>query len=290
MKLKASELIVNNDGSIYHLNLLPSQLADTVITVGDPDRVSKISRHFDKIEHKIHKREFYTHTGFYKGKRLSVISTGIGPDNIDIVLNELDALVNIDLEKRQVKKELKSLNIIRIGTTGAIQKEIPVDSFLISEKAVGFDGMLHFYESEAIQDNNFTEAFAKHLNWFNKKATPYLVQGDAELVKKMQDKKVHKGITATNIGFYGPQGRVLRIKLQDEEMNDKLASFSYKSSKITNLEMETAAIYGLSQLLGHKAVSMNAVIANRASRQFSNNPAELMEALIQYSLEKIIKI
>lgn len=287
MSLKASELILNSNGSIYHLNLLPAQLADTVITVGDPDRVPKISRHFDKIEHKVHKREFHTHTGFYKGKRLSVISTGIGPDNIDIVLNELDALVNIDFKERKIKEEIKSLDIIRIGTTGSIQKEIPVDSFLISEKALGFDGMLHFYESDTIQDTGFSEAFSKHLNWFPKKAAPYLVQGNAELIKKMQAKRVYKGITATNIGFYGPQGRSLRLKLQDEEMNSKLATFTYKNSKITNLEMETAAIYGLSNLLGHRAVSMNAVIANRASGEFSSSPSELVESLIQYSLEKI---
>ncbi|SHG33371.1 uridine phosphorylase [Salegentibacter echinorum] len=288
MAIKASEFIQNKDGSVYHLNLLPEHLAETVITVGDPDRVEKVTRYFDSVEHKIQKREFHTQTGTYKGKRISVISTGIGPDNIDIVINELDALVNIDFKTRELKEEKTSLDIIRIGTTGSIQKEIPVDAFIISESAIGLDGLLHFYESEHIQDLDFQEAFIKHLNWFDKKAAPYIVSGGDKLIARMQGKDTFKGITGTNIGFYGPQGRILRLTLQDNEMNDKLGSFSYKDREITNLEMETSAIYGLSKLLGHQAISMNAIIANRAAGTFSRNPKETVDKLIKYSLEKLV--
>lgn len=289
MPIQASEFIQNKDGSVYHLNLLPEHLAQTVITVGDPDRVEKVTRYFDSVEFKIQKREFHTQTGIYKGKRISVISTGIGPDNIDIVINELDALVNIDFNTRELKEEKTSLDIIRIGTTGSIQKEIPVDAFIISESAIGLDGLLHFYESEHIQDLDFQEAFIKHLNWFDKKAAPYIVSGGDKLIARMQGKDTFKGITGTNIGFYGPQGRVLRLALQDDKMNDKLGSFSYNDLKITNLEMETSAIYGLSKLLGHQAISMNAVIANRAAGTFSKNSKETVDKLIQYSLDKLVE-
>ncbi|WP_037321637.1 nucleoside phosphorylase [Salegentibacter sp. Hel_I_6] len=289
MPIKASEFIQNSDGSVYHLNLLPEHLADTVITVGDPDRVARVTRHFDKIEFKVSKREFHTQTGIYKGKRISVISTGIGPDNIDIVINELDALVNIDFKTRELKEKTKSLDIIRIGTTGSIQEEIPVDSFLISESAIGFDGLLHFYESEHIQNLEFTEAFIKHLNWFKKKASPYVVDGSKSLINRLESSNIHKGVTGTNIGFYGPQGRILRLALQDNEMNDKLSSFSFENKKITNLEMETSAIYGLSKLMGHHAISMNAIIANRPAGTFSKNPKKTVEDLIAYTLESLIK-
>lgn len=289
MPIKASEFIQNSDGSVYHLNLLPENLANTVIVVGDPDRVERITRHFDKIEFKTRKREFHTQTGYYKGKRISVISTGIGPDNIDIVINELDALVNIDFKTREIKKEITSLDIIRIGTSGSIQEEIPVDSFLISESAIGFDGLLHFYDSEHIQNSEFAEAFIKHLDWFQQKAAPYVVNGSENLINRMEGPGVHKGVTGTNIGFYGPQGRILRLALQDDKMNDKLASFSFKDKKVTNLEMETSAIYGLSTLLGHNAISMNAIIANRAAGTFSKDSKKAVEELIKYSLEQLVK-
>ncbi|MDX1428526.1 MAG: nucleoside phosphorylase, partial [Salegentibacter mishustinae] len=219
MPIKASEFIQNPDGSVYHLNLLPEHLADTVITVGDPDRVERITRHFDKVELKVRKREFHTQTGYYRGKRISVISSGIGPDNIDIVINELDALVNIDFKTRELKKETTSLDIIRIGTSGSIQEEIPVDSFLISESAIGFDGLLHFYDSEHVQNKEFAEAFIKHLDWSKQKAAPYVVDGSENLINLMEGPYVHKGVTGTNIGFYGPQGRILRLALQDDKMN-----------------------------------------------------------------------
>ena len=289
MPIKASEFIQNPDGSVYHLNLLPEHLADTVITVGDPDRVERITRHFDKVELKVRKREFHTQTGYYRGKRISVISSGIGPDNIDIVINELDALVNIDFKTRELKKETTSLDIIRIGTSGSIQEEIPVDSFLISKSAIGFDGLLHFYDSEHVQNKEFAEAFIKHLDWSKQKAAPYVVDASENLINLMEGPDVHKGVTGTNIGFYGPQGRILRLALQDDKMNDKMASFSFNNKKVTNLEMETSAIYGLSKLLGHNALSMNAIIANRAAGTFSKDPKKVVDDLIKYSLEQLIK-
>lgn len=288
MSIKASELILNPDGSVYHLNLRPEHLATTIITVGDPDRVDSVTKHFDKVEFQTKKREFHTQTGTYKGKRITVISTGIGTDNIDIVFNELDALVNIDLETRQIKSDLTPLEIIRIGTSGSIQKDIPIDAFLISEYAAGFDSLLHFYQSEHIQFPEISDALIKQTQWFDKKSEPYVVKSDDDLLKKFSSDKTHKGFTATNVGFYGPQGRVLRLPIQDADLNDKLASFNFKGMSITNLEMETAGIYGLSKLLGHKALSMNAIIANRATGEFTQNPKKVVDNLIAYTLDKLI--
>lgn len=289
MPIQSSELILNPDGSVYHLNLRPEHLATTVITVGDPDRVDNVTKYFDHIEFQTKKREFHTQTGTYKGKRITVISTGIGTDNIDIVFNELDALVNIDLERREIKKELQSLEIIRIGTSGSIQKQIPVDSFLISDYAVGFDSLLHFYNSEHVQYPVISEALVIHTNWSPLKSKPYVVKCDTSLYDKFSSDKTAKGFTATNVGFYGPQGRILRLSLQDNDLNDKLASFNYNKMPITNLEMETAGIYGLASLLGHKALSMNAIIANRATGEFSKDPKKLVEALILYTLNKLVE-
>ena len=288
MPLKESELIINPDGSIYHLNLKPSEVADTIITVGDPDRVASISKYFDTIEVKKHKREFNTHTGTYKGKRITVISTGIGTDNIDIVFNELDALVNIDFDTREIKTNLKSLDIIRIGTSGAIQADIPINSFLISELAVGFDSLLHFYDSEDIQNQTISQEIIEQTNWFNKKSQPYVVTGSKRLIEQFSSSKTVKGFTATNVGFYGPQGRILRLKTQDDDLNSKLSAFNYKDLKITNLEMETAGIYGLSKLLGHNALSLNAILANRSTGEFSDNPSEIVDQLIRYTLDKLV--
>jgi len=290
MALKPSEFILNEDGSIYHLNLLPEQLAPTVITVGDPDRVTQITKHFEKLEHKVHKREFHTQTGFYKGKRISVISTGIGTDNIDIVFNELDALVNIDFESRTIKNELTSLNIIRIGTSGAIQNDIPIDSFLVSETAVGFDSLLHFYKNEGVQDLEFSKVLIEHLKLPSENGTPYVVKSDEKLLSHFSDSKYYKGITVTNCGFYGPQGRMLRLALSNPNLNDLLASFNYSGKRITNLEMETAGIYGLSKLLGHRAISLNAIVANRATGEFSKDPAGTIDNLIVDALERIANI
>lgn len=288
MSIPKSELILNADGSIYHLNLLPEDLAPTIITVGDPDRVPTVSRYFDIVEIKKGKREFVTHTGILNGKRITVISTGIGTDNIDIVLNELDALVNLNLKTRQPNNRLIPLNILRIGTSGAIQPDISVDSFLVSELAIGFDNLLHFYQSKPIQDVALQNAFIKHTGWYKNKSVPYVVKGNAELIKKLSSDKTTLGFTATNVGFYGPQGRKLRLEPEDAQLNDKLATFNYFGKKITNLEMETSGIYGLSNLLGHKAVSLNCILANRAKGTFSKNPAKAIDSLIQYTLEKLV--
>lgn len=287
MPIKNSELILNPDGSIYHLNLKPENIATDIIFVGDQDRVEKVTEHFDSIEFTTQKREFKTSTGIYKGKRISVISTGIGPDNIDIVLNELDALFNIDLKTRQPKSELTSLNIVRIGTSGSLQNDIPVDSFLLSSHAIDLNGMLHSYQIEAISNLEIEDAFVKHTNWSAKKAYPIVVKNSELLENKLASDKTYKGITATAGGFYGPQGRVLRLGLQDAELNNKIDSFQFNNHRITNLEMETSAIYGLSKLLGHHAVSMNAIIANRANGTFSENPSKVVADLITYTLEKI---
>jgi len=288
MPIKASELILNPDGSVYHLNLRPENLATTIITVGDPDRVGSVTKHFDTVEFTTHKREFHTQTGTYKGKRITVISTGIGTDNIDIVFNELDALINIDLYKREIKSELTSLNIIRIGTSGSIQKNIPIDSIVISEYAVGFDSLLHFYDSEHVQYLEISEALKEQINWFDKKSDPYVVKCSDYLLQKLASNKTVTGFTATNVGFYGPQGRVLRLPIQDNQLNDKLASFNFEGKSITNLEMETAGIYGISNLLGHNALSMNAIIANRATGEFSNDPKKIVNELIKYTLDSIV--
>lgn len=290
MYIKSSELILNPDGSIYHLNLLPKHIADNIIFVGDQDRVERISNHFERIEYAIQKREFKTHTGYYKGKRLSVISTGIGPDNIDIVLNELDALVNIDLTTRKPKENLKKLNIVRIGTSGSLQADIPVDAFVLSSHGLDINGMLHFYQIDSISNPEVEDAFIKHTNWSTYKARPIIIENSKELQAVFEDQHIHTGMTGTAGGFYGPQGRVLRLPLQDPDLNSKLDNFSYKGYRITNFEMETSVIYGLSKLLGHNALSLNAIIANRVNGTFSEKPKQTVDKLIEYALEKIIEL
>lgn len=286
-KIAPSELILNPNGSIYHLNLKPENCATNIIFVGDQDRVPKVSKYFDSIEFETQKREFRTITGTYKGTRMSVISTGIGPDNIDIVMNELDALFNIDLETRKVKKEHTSLNIVRIGTSGSLQSNVPVDSFVLAKYGLGFDGMLHSYDCEHVLETDFEDAFIKHTNWSPRKARPYIVKNSDALEKKLASDEVFIGVTATAVGFYGPQGRVLRLPIQDPDLNNKIDCFQFNNVKITNLEMETSAIYGLSKLLGHNACSMNAIIANRANGTFSENPYKPVEELIVYTLNKL---
>ena len=290
MSIKNSELILNPDGSVYHLNLKPEHISNTIIFVGDQDRVEKITKHFDSIEFSTQKREFKTQTGYYKKKRISVISTGIGPDNIDIVLNELDALVNIDLETRKPKQNLTSLNIIRIGTSGSLQKDVPVDSFLISTHGLDINGMLHFYQIEGISNPEIEDAFIKHTNWDKNKSRPIVINNSLFLQQFFESKSIYKGMTGTAGGFYGPQGRVLRLPLKDSNLNTKLDNFSYKDYRITNFEMETSVIYGLSKLLGHEALSLNAIIANRSNGTFSKNPKEIVDKLIDYALERIVKI
>jgi len=287
MPLAASELILNSDGSIYHLNLQPEDIADTVITVGDPDRVSDVSKHFDTIELKKGKREFITHTGFLNGKRISVIATGIGTDNIDIVLNELDALVNIDFVTRTEKDTKTALNFIRIGTSGAIQPDIAVNSFLLSETAIGLDGLMHFYDTSGKQNSDLASCLSNHLEWESKNIRPYVFNSDQYLSQLLISNHIRFGITVTNAGFYAPQGRSIRLAPLLGNFHSKLKTFTYQNKQITNLEMETAGLYGLAVLLGHKAVSMNAILANRATGEFSKNPSKTVNDLIQYCLEKI---
>ena len=288
--IKESELILNPDGSIYHLNLRPEQVADTIILVGDPNRVPRVSAYFDTIEFSTQKREFCTHTGTYKGKRLTVLSTGIGPDNIDIVINELDALFNIDLHTRKPKEQLTSLNIVRFGTSGSLQVDIPVDSFVLSSHGLGMDNMLHAYkDAPNVREIAMEEAFMAHTQWNTDKGRPYIVGCGETLKQRLLTDKVFEGITGTAPGFYGPQGRMLRLPVQDPTLNDKLHSFNYKGYRMTNLEMETSAIYGLSKLLGHQAVSLNAIIANRAAGTFTKDTKKVVENLIVYGLEQLAK-
>jgi uridine phosphorylase len=288
MRIKKSELILNSDGSVYHLNLKPEHISDTILFVGDQYRVEKITKHFENIEFSIQKREFKTQTGTYKGKRITVLSTGIGTGNIDIVLNELDALVNIDLEKRTLKEHPKSLKIIRIGTSGSLQPDIPVDTFVISTHALDLNGMLHFYKIDGITNPLLEEAFIKHTQWSSNKAKPIVINNSNELEKLFESKQTFKGMTATKGGFYGPQGRVLRLAIEDPYLNNKMDSFNYNGIRISNLEMETSAIYGLSKLLGHQALSLNAIIANRTNGTFSKNPDMVVEKLIKYTLDKLV--
>ncbi len=285
--IQSSELILNLDGSVYHLNLLPEHIANDIIFVGDQNRVEKITQFFDSIEFSTQKREFKTQTGLFKGKRITVMSTGIGPDNIDIVINELDALVNIDLKTRTPKEKLTSLNIIRIGTSGSLQSDIPVDSFVMSKFGLGLDNMLRSYLIDEISEIEMEDAFIKHTNWDLRKGRPYVISCSDILEKRMESKQIFKGITGTAGGFYGPQGRVLRLNIQDENLNSKMDSFNYNGTSMTNLEMETAAIYGLGKLLGHNCLSLNAIIANRSNGTFSEDPYKAVDELIAYTLEKL---
>jgi uridine phosphorylase len=285
--IKSSELILNPDGSIYHINLKPEHIANDIIFVGDQNRVEKITQFFEKIEYSTQKREFKTQTGYFKGKRITVMSTGIGPDNIDIVMNELDALVNIDLETRKPKENLTSLNIIRIGTSGSLQKDIPCDSFVMSQYGLGLDNMLRSYLIDDISEIDIENAFIEQTNWDLRKGRPYVIKCSETLEKRFESDKIFKGFTGTAGGFYGAQGRVLRLDIQDAELNQKMDSFEFEGTKMTNLEMETAAIYGLGKLLGHNCLSLNAIIANRATGTFSEDPYKAVDELIAYTLQKI---
>lgn len=285
--IASSELILNPDGSVYHLNLKPEHIAQDIIFVGDQNRVEKITQFFDSIEFSTQKREFKTQTGTFKGKRITVMSTGIGPDNIDIVMNELDALVNIDLTTREIKPELTSLNIVRIGTSGSLQADIPCDSFVMSQYGLGLDNMLRSYLIDEVSEKNLEDAFIAQTNWDMQKGRPYVIKGSEILEKRIESNQIHKGFTGTAGGFYGPQGRVLRLNIQDPELNAKMDKFEYNGIKMTNLEMETGAIYGLGKLLGHQCLSLNAIIANRATGTFSDDPYKAVDELIAYTLEKL---
>lgn len=285
-KLSAADLIINPDGSIYHLNLLPEDIADTVITVGDLDRVPEISKHFDSIEVKKGKREFITHTGYIGKKRITVLSTGIGTDNIDIVFNELDALVNIDFEAREVKKELKSLDIIRIGTSGAVQPDIPMGTILASSFGLGFDALMNYYIHQVSGDeHSLLDSIKSHFSHV-KGINPYLTAADQGLLQAI-GKDMEQGITATAPGFYAPQGRQVRAKNAIPDFIGQLNSFTAGKHRITNLEMETAGIYALAKALGHKALSVNAILASRVKFEFSNEPNKIVEKAIKMVLERL---
>lgn len=289
MSIKSSELLTNDDGSIFHLHILPEHLADDVILVGDPARVALVASFFDHIEVKRNNREFHTITGTYQGHRLSVISTGIGPDNIDIVINELDAVANIDLKTKEIKALKRRLNIIRIGTSGSVQPDIPVDSFVISEKSIGCDGVLRFYaDNQSICDREFEDAFIKHCEWAPDAARPYVVAASPVLIGKLHTAGVtYKGVTLTAVGFYGPQGRVLRLPIAMPGVNDRITTFRHLHYKVTNYEMESAAITGLCNLLGHHTATICLIIANRITGEASADYHGQMKKLIQYTLDKL---
>ncbi|MHA4807179.1 nucleoside phosphorylase [Flavitalea flava] len=282
-----SELIINKRGAIYHLDLRPEELADTIITVGDPDRVSTVSKHFDTIEHRSQHREFVTHTGFIGKKRLSVVSTGIGTDNIDIVFNELDALVNIDLSTRIPKTELSHLTVIRVGTSGSLQENIPVDSWVASTHGLGIDNLLNFYRHEENEEEKqILQSFITQTQLHHRLSNPYISGASAGLIRHFVE-GFHQGITVTCPGFYGPQGRVLRLGLSQPELIDRLTAFSYGPHRITNFEMETAGIYGLGKILGHQSLSLSVIVANRVSKEFSKDGNAAVEKLIGKTLEII---
>lgn len=283
-----SELIINNDGSIFHLHLKPEQLADKVILVGDPGRVALVASHFDSIECDVENREFRTITGTYNNKRITVLSTGIGCDNIDIVVNELDALANIDFKTRNEKENLRSLTLVRIGTCGGLQPYVPAGTFIASEKSIGFDGLLNFYSGRnEVCDLAFEEAFKKHLKWNNLLGAPYVIDANKELLNKIASNDMVKGVTIACGGFFGPQGRELRVPLANPNQNKDVMSFEYEGYKITNFEMESSALAGLSKLMGHKALTCCMVIANRVAKEVNSDYKNSIDGLIKLVLNRI---
>lgn len=283
-----SELIINEDGSCFHLHLRPEQLADRVILVGDPGRVNLVAQHFDTEECEVTSREFHTITGTYKSKRITVLSTGIGCDNIDIVVNELDALANIDFASRTDKEEHRTLTLVRIGTCGGLQPETPIGTFVASVKSIGFDGLLNYYAGrDEVCDLDLEDAFVQHMNWYAKKGAPYVSIADKDLISRIAGTEMVKGITIACGGFYGPQGRQLRMQIQDPDQNQKIESFRYGDLKICNFEMESSALAGLSSLLGHKAMTCCMVIANRYNQEMNTGYKNQIDDLIRLVLERI---
>lgn len=286
-RIAESELIINSRGAVYHLDLRPDELATTIITVGDPDRVAAVSKYFDSMEVKRQHREFISHTGTIGGKRLTVISTGIGPDNIDIVMNEVDALVNIDFETRMIRENLTTLNIIRIGSSGSLQADVPIDSFVASTHGLGLDNLLNYYRLEHNeQENQLLHSFTTHTQLHAQVCNPYISMASTNLLKHFVD-GFHHGITVTCPGFYGPQGRVLRLGVKNPQLIDRLTEFSFGQHRITNFEMETSAIYGMGKLLGHHCLSLNAIVANRIKKEFSKDHVYTIDILIRKTLDII---
>ena len=286
-RIDESELIITADGQVYHINLRPENLAPIVITVGDPDRVKEVSKYFDTIEFKTQHREFVTHTGTLGKKRLTVLSSGIGPDNIDIVMNELDACVNIDFETRTVKEQHTALSIIRFGTSGSLQADIPVDSLVASSHGIGLDNVLHYYQLQTTQhEKDLCAAFVKHTSLEGKNIIPYAVEGSKDLLSHFGE-GYHQGITVTCPGFYAPQGRVVRAGLQFPELVNQLSGFSFGEHRITNFEMETSAIFGLGRVFGHHCLAINAIVANRINKTFTKDGAKIIDSMIKKNLEII---
>ena len=282
-----SEFIVNPDGSVFHLHIRPEQLSDKIVMMGDPDRVTLTASFFDSIECDVRSREFHTVTGMYKGKRLTALSHGIGTDNIDIVVTELDALANIDFHTRTVKPEFRQLTMIRVGTSGGMQPHCPIGSYVVSEKSIGFDGLLHYYaHSQDVREEDFEEAFQKQVNWSPYHCSPYVVSADEELVERIGYDMI-RGVTISAIGFYGPQGRHVRLPLADPELNAKIESFRYGHYSITNYEMESSAIAGLGKMMGHKCMTVCAIIANRVALESNADYKGSIEDLIKVVLERI---
>jgi len=280
----ASELIINDRGAIYHLNVRPEEIADTIITVGDPERVAEVSKYFDSVEHKLAHREFITHTGYIGQKRISVLSTGIGPDNIDITLNEIDALANINFDTRTINDQKKSVSIIRMGTCGSLQGEVGVNELVAGTHGLGIDNVLHFYERENNEEEKaILAAFDEHTKISAHKIQPYIASASAGLLKHFTEGYSH-GITVTCPGFYGPQGRILRLPLKMPNLVDQMTSFKYGQHRIANFEMETSAIYGLCNLLGHQCLSINVIIANRVKKEYSKDMGKAVDHMIQKSL------
>lgn len=283
-----SELIINPDGSIFHLHIRPEQLADKVILVGDPGRVATVAAHFDTQEYDILSREFHTITGTYKGKRITVLSTGIGCDNIDIVVNELDALANIDFATRYEKDELRSLELVRIGTCGGLQPNTPVGTYIASKKSIGFDGLLNYYAGRnEVCDLNFEKSFTQHMQWNPLKGAPYVIDSNEELFNRIAGDDMVQGVTIACGGFFGPQGRELRVPLEDPMQNSKIEDFEYKGMRITNFEMESSALAGLARLMGHRATTCCMVIANRLAKEANANYKNSIDGLIKLVLERI---
>lgn len=287
-EIQQSELILNPDGSIYHLHLLPRDIADNIILVGDQGRVKMVASFFESTEIEKHNREFHTITGYYNKKRITVLSTGIGTDNIDIVINELDAIVNFDLEKRTVNKNKRILNFIRIGTSGGLQHKLVAGSTLITKTSIGFDGLLNFYaDRDKVCNNEFELEFMKYMDWNKRIANPYVVNSSPELFNKINKTDFHEGVTISAPGFYGPQGRMLRLNIQDENINNKITNFDFNGEKITNYEMESSALYGLSKLLGHNALTVCVIIANRVNGTFLNDYKPAVKKLVKTVLDSI---
>ncbi len=285
-RIAESELIINDRGAVYHLDLRPEELGDTVVTVGDPDRVAEVSKYFDRVDVKRQHREFISHTGSVGKKRITVLSSGIGPDNIDIVLNELDALVNIDFNSREIKKELKALNIVRLGTSGSLQADIPVDSFVASTHGLGVDNLLNFYRLDHNdEEQQLLHSFITHTQIHSQTGHPYISSCAASLIKHFV-KDFHQGITVTCPGFYGPQGRVLRLGIRNPNLINRLTDFRFGQHRISNFEMETSAIYGLGKLLGHNCLALNAIVANRVKQEFSKDGKAAVENLIKKFIEQ----